>query len=284
MSGLFINTDVAGLAATHQMSRAQGRLNNTLTQMSTGLAINSGRDNPAGLIASELMRSDIAAMNQAIQNTQRANSVMNIAESGMRQISSLLSDARVLAVEAANTGAMTPAMIEANQMQMNAILHSVNRIAQTTKYLDKPLLTGENAVFQLGPDVVSSQQLAVTHPNVSTVAIGNATGLLHDLFSGGSASLATNPAAAGSILQSAISSIAFSRGEIGTIQRSTFEPNIRVLQDTMTQVAGAEALISNADFGVLASRLARDQILFQTAANSLGLATMNRQMIATLLG
>lgn len=168
MSGLTINADSSSLTALHLMSRAAGRLNNTLTQLQTGYQLNSGRDNPSGLIASELMRSDISATNQAIQNTQRADSVLNIADAGMRQISSLLNDARVLAVEAANTGGMSPAQIEANQMQMNGILNSVNRISQTTKYLDKPLLTGANAVFQLGPDVVGGQQLSMSYPNANT--------------------------------------------------------------------------------------------------------------------
>lgn len=283
MSGLTIHTNSGSLAAMNIMSRAATRLNNTLTQFQTGYQINSGRDNPSGLIASELMRSDISATNQAVQNTQRADSVLNIAESGMRQISSLLNDARVLAVEAANTGGMSPAQIEANQTQLNGILNSVNRIAQTTKYLDKPLLTGKDAVFQLGPDVVSGQQLSMSYPNVNTSAIGNTTGTLSDLFSGGSASLATNPQAASSILQTAISSVAFSRGEIGTIQKSTLQPNISVLQDTMVQLSGAEAMISNADYGVLASQFARDQVLFQVSAKALGLANQKSQYAAMLL-
>lgn len=284
MSGLFINTDISSLIARKQISRTVASMNNTLTQLSTGYKINSAKDDPAGLIASTILNSDIAATNQAIKNTQRANSVLSIAESGMSAINGLLNEARVLAVEAANTGAMTPEQIAANQQQMDAILQSVDRITRSTKYLDKQLLTGDNAVFQLGADVVSSQQYGMKYPNTGTADVGNSTGMLTDIMSGGSASLKNNPAAASSILESAISSISFSRGRIGTVQKSTFDPNIAVLQDTMVQLSAAEADISNTDYAVAVSNLARSQLLLGTSTMALGIAGQNQRMIASLIG
>ncbi|MGL4942583.1 MAG: flagellin [Thermoguttaceae bacterium] len=289
MSVLAINNQAATLAATHQIQRTSSRLENTMTQMSTGYRINSGCDDPSGLIASELMRSDIVAANKAIQNTQRASSVVAIAESGMGQISALLNEAKGLVVEAANTGAMSPAMVEANQMQVDAILASVNRIATTTSYIDKPLLDGsmstENggATFQLGPSVVPSQQINIGIASVATTNLGGDAGILAELGTGGAASLASNPALADKIVGQAIGDVAFRRGELGTAQRVTFETNIAALQDYVVAVSGAEAAISNTDYATAASNAARDQILLTAGIKALAQTNRQMGMIASLL-
>jgi flagellin len=290
MSGLSVNSISGSLAAAYQVQRTAASLANTMTQLSTGFRINSGKDDPAGLIASELLRSEIAASNAAVKNTVMANSMLNIAESGMRQISGLLIDAKALAVEAANTGVMTPAMIEANQMQMNAILDSVDRISGMTNWLGKPLLDGSlsakqgGALFQLGPDVVSNQQVTVPIEGTKTHQVGSGTGTLMDLRSGGAASLAANPALADRILSSAISQISMQRGEIGATQKYTLDPNINALQDSIVALTGTRSAIADADFALAVSNMARDQILLQAGIQTLGLTNQNRSYIASLLG
>jgi flagellin len=290
MSSLSVNSISSSLAAAYNVQRTAASLANTMTQLSTGLRINSGKDDPAGLIASELLRSDIAASNAAVKNTVMANSMLNIAESGMRQISNLMIDAKALAVEAANTGAMTPAMIEANQMQMNAILDSIDRISGMTNWLGKPLLDGlmsaknGGALIQLGPDVVTNQQVTVPIEGTKTHQVGGATGTLMDLRSGGVASLAANPGLADRILGSAISQIAMQRGEIGATQKYTLEPNINALQDSIVALTGAKSIIADADFALGVSNLVRDQILLQAGMKALVLTNQNRSYAASLLG
>src|SRR6478736_4169275 len=97
-----INTNVSSLIAQTRLSRSQGQLQESLTRLSTGLRINSGKDDPAGLIASEALRSDIAATSKAISNSERANQLISTADSALGQISSLLTDIRGLVSEAAN--------------------------------------------------------------------------------------------------------------------------------------------------------------------------------------
>ena len=290
MSALSVNSISGSQAAAYQVQRTAASLANTMTQLSTGLRINSGKDDPAGLIASELLRSDITASNAAVKNTVMANSMLNIAESGMRQISGLLTDAKALAVEAANTGVMTPAMIQANQMQMNAILDSVDRISGMTNWLGKPLLDGSmsgkngGALIQLGPDVVSSQQVTVPIEGTKTHQVGGTTGTLMDLRSGGAASLAANPGLADQILQSAISQISMQRGEIGATQKYTLDPNITALQDSIVALTGARSIITDADYALAASNLMRDQILLQAGVQALGITNHNRSYLPSLLG
>jgi flagellin len=290
MSVLTINSLSGSLAAAHQVQRTAASLTNTMTQLSTGLRINSGKDDPAGLIASELLRSEIVASNAAVKNTVMANSMLNIAESGMRNISNLLIEAKGLAVEAANTGVMTPAMVEANQMQMNAILNSIDRISGMTNWLGKPLLDGSmsaqngGALFQLGPDVVSGQQVTVPIEGTKTYQVGGATGTLMDLRSGGTASLAANPALADRILGAAISQIAIQRGEIGATQKYTLDPNINALQDSIVQLTAAKSIIADTDYALAVSNMARDQILLQAGIQNLGITNQNRSYVASLLG
>jgi flagellin len=289
MSGLSVNSISQNLAAAHQVQRVQKDLAATMTQLATGLRINSAKDDPAGLIAQELLRSEITASNAAVKNTQLANAMLSVAESGMRQVSNLLIEAKGLAVEAANTGAMTPEMVEANQMQLNQILDSIDRFSSMTTWLGKPLLDGslsaENggALFQLGPDVVSSQQVTVPVDGVQTSKVGNQFGTLASLRSGGSASLASNPQLADRILSAAVSQIATQRGSIGAVQKDTLEPNIAALQDTLVQLMAAKSLISDTDFASASSHLVRDQILLQAGISALGLINQNRSYAASLI-
>jgi len=287
---LSINSISGSLAASHQVQRTAASLANTMTQLSTGLRINSAKDDPAGLIAQELLRSEIAASNAAVKNTVMANSILNIAESGMKNISNLLIEAKGLAVEAANTGTMTPEMVQANQMQMNAILDSIDRVSGMTNWLGKPLLDGSlsaqngGALFQLGPDVVSSQQVTVPIEGTRTSQVGGTGGALMDLRSGGAASLATNPGLADQILNSAISQISMQRGEIGATQKYTLDPNIAALQDSIVKLTEAKSMIGDTDFALAVSNLARDQILLQAGFQSLGLINQNQGYVASLLG
>ncbi len=179
----------SSLASIYQVQQTQASMANTLTQLATGLRINSAKDDPAGLIAQELLRSEITASNAAIKSTQRANLMMNVAESGMKQISSLLIDAKALAVESANTGAMSADQIEANQVQMNGILNSIDRFASSTNWLGKNLLDGSlsatngGATIQLGTNVTASNQTNVSMESARTADVASNAGSLHDLRS-----------------------------------------------------------------------------------------------------
>jgi flagellin len=137
-----INTNVSSLIAQNTLGRSNASLNQALTRLSTGLRINTGKDDPAGLIASENLRSDITSVKKAITNTDRANQVIATADSALGQVSSLLNDIRGLVTESANTGVAGPDQIDANQRQIDSSLEALNRIAQTTSFQGRKLLDG----------------------------------------------------------------------------------------------------------------------------------------------
>ncbi|MDA7906903.1 flagellin [bacterium] len=137
-----INTNVSSLVAQNRLQASNSDLNSALTRLSTGLRINSGKDDPAGLIASEALRSEITGLNKAITNTRRAGQIITTADSAMGQINSLLNDVRGLVVEAANTGGLSSEEISANQLQIDSSLEAINRIAQSTTFQGRKLLDG----------------------------------------------------------------------------------------------------------------------------------------------
>src|SRR3954451_7489998 len=137
-----INTNVSSLVAQNTLGRSNAALEQALGRLSTGLRINNGKDDPAGLIASENLRSDITSIKKAISNTDRANQVIATADSALGQVSGLLNDIRGLVTEAANDGALSADQIAANQLQIDSSLEALNRIAQTVTFQGRKLLDG----------------------------------------------------------------------------------------------------------------------------------------------
>ena len=137
-----INTNVNSLVAQTRLQRSNSQLQEALTRLSTGLRINAGKDDPAGLIASETLRSDITSVNKAVTNSERANQVIATADSALGQISNLLNDVRGLVTEAANSGVLSEDQINANQLQIDSSLEAIDRISQTTTFQGRKLLDG----------------------------------------------------------------------------------------------------------------------------------------------
>ena len=97
-----INTNVGAVTAQRNLNSAYGGLNTTIQRLSSGLRITRGADDPAGLIASERLRSEISAVNQAITNTQRASNIIATTEGALDEVARLLTDIQDLIVEGAN--------------------------------------------------------------------------------------------------------------------------------------------------------------------------------------
>lgn len=137
-----INTNVSSMVAQNTLGRSNSQLQTALNRLSTGLRINSGKDDPAGLIGSENLRRDITATRRAIGNSERAGHMIATADSALGQVSNLLNDIRGLIVEAANSGALSDEQIAANQLQVDSSLEAIDRISKTTTFQGRSLLDG----------------------------------------------------------------------------------------------------------------------------------------------
>jgi flagellin len=137
-----INTNVSALIAQNGLAQSQNALNTSLQRLSTGLRINSGADDPAGLIASQNLNSEIAGINSALSNSSQAQNVISTADGALTEVNSLLNDIKGLIVQSANSGALSPAELQANQLQVDSDVQAITRIADTTSFAGLNLLDG----------------------------------------------------------------------------------------------------------------------------------------------
>ena len=143
--GLSIANNVASLNAQHNLNRASNAVAKSVERLSSGLKINKGADGPAALVISEKQRAQIAGLNQAIDNSQKAVSVVQTAEGALNEINSLLVKVRTLAVDSANSGVNDAEALAANQAEITNALDTINRIASNTQFGSKKLLDGSAA-------------------------------------------------------------------------------------------------------------------------------------------
>jgi flagellin len=137
-----INTNVQSLIAQRVLGQNSAGLSKTLERLSTGLRINRGKDDPAGLIASEALRAELKTTNTAISNSERADQVVNIAEGGLQEVSNLLTDLQGLITATASEAGVSDAEKQANQLQIDSILQTIDRVAGATSFQGIKLLNG----------------------------------------------------------------------------------------------------------------------------------------------
>lgn len=170
-----INSNIPSLIARANLDRANENLQVRLQRLSTGLRINRGADDPAGLIISERLRSEISGLNQAVNNSSRASSVISTAEGALTEISDLLSSIRSLVVEAANTGAVSDEERRANQLQINSAIESITRISNSSSFGGLKLLNGSLDYTLSGLDTSRIDKATISAANFagrSNVQVG----------------------------------------------------------------------------------------------------------------
>lgn len=164
-----INTNVQAMNALRSLSITGMDAASSMSRLSTGLRINGAGDDPAGLIVSESFRAQISGIDAAVRNSQDAINYAKTAEGALDEVNKLLRDARALAVSSGNQATLTDAQKQANQAQLNSIVASVSRIAQSTQYGSKKLLDGSAGTY-----AVSTSGANVSAMSFSGVFNGNA--------------------------------------------------------------------------------------------------------------
>ncbi|MCA9016637.1 MAG: hypothetical protein KDA77_14995, partial [Planctomycetaceae bacterium] len=154
-----INTNVASIRGLRSLNKSTSLLDTSLTRLSTGLKINSGKDNPSGLIASETLRSQVSAIEQSIKNSNRASNVIATADSALGEVTNLLNQVRGLVQEGLNEGALSQDEIEANQLQIDTALSAINRISANTSFAGDKLIDGSKA-FRTQASATDSAKLS----------------------------------------------------------------------------------------------------------------------------
>ena len=147
---LRINHNISALNGHRQLLINDRDLGKSLERLSSGMRINRAADGPASLIISEQMRAQLKGLQQAVDNSETAVSMVQTTESALVEVSNLLVSMRQLAIHAANEGANDESMLEADQLEMENALNTIDRITVNAQFGRKKLLDGSNGANGVG--------------------------------------------------------------------------------------------------------------------------------------
>ena len=264
-----INTNVNSLTAQRNLNMSQGALATSMQRLSSGLRVNSAKDDAAGLAIAERMNTQVRGMNVAIRNANDGISMSQTAEGGLQEISNMLQRMRELAVQS-NNGTNSDSDRANLDAEFQALDNEIVRISAATMFNGISVLASNSVInFQVGANTTADDKLAISTITVSAVEGAIAT-------SGGAS------AAIGSI-DARISAVTTARAGFGAIQ-SRFESAISNLQVSMENQAAARGRIMDADFAVETANMTRAQILQQAGNAMVAQANSAPQSVLQLLG
>ena len=253
----------------------------SLEKLATGFRINHGKDDPAGLITSENLRAVLAALDAETRSLERVDSVANVAEGALSEISGLLAEASGLAVASANTAGVSDAERAANQMELDSIVFAINRIANSTNFNGQRLLDG-TATLNAGGGSITISSAAVSA--LGEINIDGTTHTLIDVSFGGSLNIANGDVeGALQTIRAATDQVATQRGEIGAFQKYTVQSTITTNQIAFENVAAANSVIRDTDFAKETAALNRAQLLNQSSISVMSMINFQRQKVMNAL-
>ena len=289
-----INTNIPSLNAQRNLSASAGSLTTSMQRLSSGLRVNSAKDDAAGLAIAERMHAQVRGMNVAIRNANDGISLAQTAEGALGKIGENLQRMRELAVQAANdTNGSTDRASLDNEFKELAAENA--RVILNTKFNGKQLLTGTTAIatvvttsasstafaFQIGANITSDNQVSILTSNLGQLMGATTQGSTATLGSGATASASTARAAMSS-LDIALDAVNSQRSKFGAAQ-NRFDAIIANLQVSSENQAAARGRIMDADFAVESANLARAQILQQAGTAMLAQANQMPQSVLKLL-
>ena len=280
-----IFNNIPSLNAQRILGINNGRLAQSVERISSGIRINRGSDDAAGLAISEGLRSDIRTLRQAVRNANDGVSLINVTEGALNEQSGILIRLRELASQAA-TGTVGSTERQTIQLEFTALRNEVDRIAQTTEFNGQKLVEGSLAssvastshiLIQVGIDNTAHSRI-----NLNTevdLAAMTSTGLsIHEL------SVTSADAALTALEQvnTSIGTLTASRGKIGAVQNRLIR-TISTISIAVENLSAAESAIRDADIAEEVALLTRNQILVQAATAMVGQANLIPQSVLQLL-
>ena len=280
-----IFNNIPSLNAQRILGINNGRLAQSVERISSGIRINRGSDDAAGLAISEGLRSDIRALRQAVRNANDGVSLINVTEGALNEQSGILIRLRELASQAA-TGTVGSTERATIQLEFTALRNELDRIAQTTEFNGQKLIEGSLAstvtstnhiLIQVGLDSTSHSRI-----NLNTeVDLGamTSTGLsIHEL----SVTSADAALTALEQMNTSIGTITEGRGKVGAVQNRLIR-TISNVSIAIENLSAAESAIRDADIAEEVALLTRNQILVQAATAMVGQANLIPQSVLQLL-
>ncbi len=277
---IVINTNIMSITAQRNLTVNQDKLAVSVQRLSSGLRINSAKDDAAGLSISAKVTAHIVSIQVAIRNAQDGISLAQVAEGGLTEIGNILTRMRELAEEAAN-GTLTDTERSALDNEYQQLKSELDRIANVTEFNGVKLLDGSKSAsgitLQVGFQNTTNDRITFfSGVKATTTTELGLTGLF------GTISIASNAQSALTQIDSAISTVAKRRGTLGAIQ-NRLESTINNLRIASENLSAANSRIRDADFAYETAIFTRNQILVQAATAILAQANVLPQNALQLL-
>jgi len=273
----FINTNVMSLNSQRALNSSQGALQTSLERLSSGLRINSAKDDAAGLQIAEGLTSQIRGYNQAIRNANDGISLAQTAEGALQEVTSMVQRVRELAVQSAN-GNYTNTERKALDNEVVQLREEISRIADAVTFNGvKVIGSTQSAAFQIG----QGTSAAVNQVKIQFKDIAGASGIT-SFITNANVSTAAGALSAIGLADSALDRINSIRADLGSKQ-NRFESTVRNLQVTVENLSASRSRIQDTDFAAETANLTRAQILQQAGVAMLSQANQVPQNILSLL-
>jgi len=279
--GQVINTNIASLNAQRNMVASQGSLAQSMQRLSSGLRINSAKDDAAGLAIAERMNAQVRGMNVAVRNSNDGISLAQTAEGALSKVSDSLQRMRELAVQARNS-TNSDADKDSLHKEFNQLQGEITRVLGGTAFNGKKILGADAGalVFQVGANTTADDTITVTTTDMTAdatiTAVTAGTAVIDNT---------ADDTAIGTVIDdidTAIDTVNNTRAEFGASQ-SRFDAVISNLQQAVENQSAARSRIMDADFASETANLSRAQILQQAGNAMVAQANQAPQQVLSLL-
>ncbi len=299
---LYVNTNVSSLNGRNKLGNATNALNTTYQRLSSGLRINSAKDDAAGLQISDRLTTQVNGLNQGNRNTADAIALMQTMEGAMDEMGNMLQRIRTLAVQSAN-GTNTAADREAITAESDQLALEITRIAKQTTFGGQKILVSVKAndptslitstksfkagiTFQVGANTGDTLEVKAFSKGFTLSGLLTAASVSKAAIRSNAAftlSLASKAQAAINEIDKVIAVIDKQRGNLGAMQ-NRMESTIRNQSNVAMNTADARSRIRDADFAEESANLTQQNIIQQAASSMLMQSNMRPQMALSLIG
>ena len=268
-----INTNLMSLTTQNNLNKSQSALGTAIERLSSGLRINSAKDDAAGQAISNRFTSNIKGLTQAARNANDGISMAQTAEGALNEINTNLQRVRELTVQAKN-GTNSDSDLASLQDEVTARISEIDRIATQTSFNGTNLLDGSktSVSIQVGANDNQSIDLKLTDAQSATLGVDSVD--LTALAASGDTTLKT--------IDDAISKVDVARSGLGAVQ-NRFESTVNNINNTVTNLSAAQSRIQDADYATEVSNMSRAQILQQAGTSVLSQANQVPQGVLSLL-
>ena len=279
-----INTNLLSLSTQNNLNKSQSALGTAIERLSSGMRINSAKDDAAGQAISNRMTAQIKGMTQAARNANDGISMIQTAEGNLNEINTNLQRIRELSVQAAN-GTNQKSDLDSINTEITQRMSEINRIAGAANFNGKNLLNGSQSggvSIQVGANTASGDTITIGSDSLINAQLSSlASGTVLSV----TASNITDTTSAQDVIDAvdtALKGIDGARSNLGAMQ-NRFESTVNNLNNSVTNLSAAQSRIQDADYATEVSNMSRAQILQQAGTSVLSQANQVPQTMLSLL-